>query len=151
MDPAGYSQWVTIHRKICDVDDGAVQEGFQVEQRLALRGDERHEPRAAPEQPAHLGQFALAPEQGGRLGREVVGASIQGGERGEVRWQVGGDDLEDALWLGQVLEPMPPEVEQADAIGQGVADQHGGRLGEQHLAAVADRSAGARSGSPPSP
>ena len=38
MDPTRYSQWVSIHRKICDVDDGPVREGFQVEQRLALRG-----------------------------------------------------------------------------------------------------------------
>jgi uncharacterized protein YndB with AHSA1/START domain len=38
MDPTCYSQWVSIHRKICDVDDGAVRKGFRVEQRLALRG-----------------------------------------------------------------------------------------------------------------
>lgn len=38
MDPTCYSQWVSIHRRICDVDDGPVREGFRVEQRLALRG-----------------------------------------------------------------------------------------------------------------
>ena len=38
MDPARYRDWVTIHRKIADADDGPVREGFQVEQRLALRG-----------------------------------------------------------------------------------------------------------------
>ena len=38
MDPTRYSQWVSIHRKIADVDDGPVREGFKVEQRLALRG-----------------------------------------------------------------------------------------------------------------
>jgi len=38
MDPARYRDWVTIHRKIADADDGSVREGFQVEQRLALRG-----------------------------------------------------------------------------------------------------------------
>ena len=38
MDPTRYSQWVSIHRKICDVDEGPVREGFHVEQRLALRG-----------------------------------------------------------------------------------------------------------------
>ena len=37
MDPTCYSQWVSIHRKICDVDDGAVQEGFQVERCAARR------------------------------------------------------------------------------------------------------------------
>ena len=38
MDPTRFNEWVTIHRKICDVDDGPVREGFQVEQRMALRG-----------------------------------------------------------------------------------------------------------------
>ena len=38
MDPTCYRQWVSIHRKICDVDDGPVREGFKVEQRLSLRG-----------------------------------------------------------------------------------------------------------------
>jgi uncharacterized protein YndB with AHSA1/START domain len=38
MDPARYRDWVSIHRKIIDADDGPVREGFKVEQRLALRG-----------------------------------------------------------------------------------------------------------------
>ena len=38
MDPARYRDWVSIHRKICDADVGAPREGFQVEQRLSLRG-----------------------------------------------------------------------------------------------------------------
>jgi hypothetical protein len=38
MDPARFNEWVTIHRKICDADDGPVREGFKVEQRMALRG-----------------------------------------------------------------------------------------------------------------
>ena len=36
--PDPLHEWVSIHRKICDVDDGPVREGFKVEQRLALRG-----------------------------------------------------------------------------------------------------------------
>ena len=38
MDPTRFNEWVTIHRKICDADDGPVREGFKVEQRMALRG-----------------------------------------------------------------------------------------------------------------
>ena len=38
MDPTRFNEWVTIHRKICDVDDGPVRGGFQVAQRMALRG-----------------------------------------------------------------------------------------------------------------
>ena len=36
--PDALHEWVSIHRKICDVDDGPVREGFKVEQRMALRG-----------------------------------------------------------------------------------------------------------------
>ena len=38
MDPTRFGDWVSIHRRICDVDDGPVREGFKVDQRLALRG-----------------------------------------------------------------------------------------------------------------
>jgi uncharacterized protein YndB with AHSA1/START domain len=38
MDPTCFAQWVSIHRKLCDVDDGPMKPGFKVEQRLALRG-----------------------------------------------------------------------------------------------------------------
>jgi hypothetical protein len=38
MDPHRFGEWVTIHRKLCHADDGRLREGFQVEQRLALRG-----------------------------------------------------------------------------------------------------------------
>ncbi len=37
MDPTRYGDWVSIHRKIGEVDSELVREGFQVEQRLALR------------------------------------------------------------------------------------------------------------------
>jgi carbon monoxide dehydrogenase subunit G len=38
MDPARFGDWVSIHRKLCSADDGPLRAGFQVEQRLALRG-----------------------------------------------------------------------------------------------------------------
>ncbi|MDP9293941.1 MAG: SRPBCC family protein [Actinomycetota bacterium] len=38
MDPKRFGEWVTIHRKLCHADDGRLRTGFQVEQRLALRG-----------------------------------------------------------------------------------------------------------------
>jgi uncharacterized membrane protein len=38
MDPTRFGEWVTIHRKLCRADDGRLRKGFQVEQRLALRG-----------------------------------------------------------------------------------------------------------------
>ena len=38
MDPTRFGDWVSIHRKLCEVDDGPVKPGYRVEQRLALRG-----------------------------------------------------------------------------------------------------------------
>lgn len=38
MDPRRFADWVTIHRRLNRVDDGAVRRGFEVEQTLALRG-----------------------------------------------------------------------------------------------------------------
>jgi carbon monoxide dehydrogenase subunit G len=36
MDPDHFGDWVTIHRKLGDVDDGALRAGFRVEQTLCL-------------------------------------------------------------------------------------------------------------------
>lgn len=38
MDPQRYGDWVTIHRRLEHIDDGALRPGFAVEQTLALRG-----------------------------------------------------------------------------------------------------------------
>jgi carbon monoxide dehydrogenase subunit G len=36
MDPAHFGDWVTIHRRLGHVDDGALRKGFEVEQTLCL-------------------------------------------------------------------------------------------------------------------
>jgi uncharacterized protein YndB with AHSA1/START domain len=36
MDPHHFDEWVTIHRKLGHVDDGALRPGFRVDQTLAL-------------------------------------------------------------------------------------------------------------------
>lgn len=36
MDPHRFSEWVTIHRKLNDTDEGALRPGFRVEQTLCL-------------------------------------------------------------------------------------------------------------------
>ncbi len=38
MDPARLKDWVTIHRRVNDTDDGNPHEGFEMEQTLCLRG-----------------------------------------------------------------------------------------------------------------
>jgi uncharacterized protein YndB with AHSA1/START domain len=38
LDPKRLDEWVTIHRRVNDADDGAPREGFEMEQTLCLRG-----------------------------------------------------------------------------------------------------------------
>ena len=38
LDPQHLDEWVTIHRRVNDHDDGPPREGFQMEQTLCLRG-----------------------------------------------------------------------------------------------------------------
>jgi uncharacterized protein YndB with AHSA1/START domain len=38
MDPTRFGDWVSIHRKLLEADDGPRREGFHVAQRLSLRG-----------------------------------------------------------------------------------------------------------------
>ena len=38
LDPGRLDEWVTIHRRVNDVDDGRPREGYKMEQTLHLRG-----------------------------------------------------------------------------------------------------------------
>lgn len=38
LDPSRLNEWVTIHRRVNDVDDGTPHEGYGMEQTLCLRG-----------------------------------------------------------------------------------------------------------------
>jgi len=38
MDPSALSRWVTIHRRLLRADDGPVKRGFQMDQRIHMRG-----------------------------------------------------------------------------------------------------------------
>jgi uncharacterized membrane protein len=38
LDPTRLDEWVTIHRRVNDVDDGRPREGYEMEQTLCLRG-----------------------------------------------------------------------------------------------------------------
>ena len=38
LDPSRLSEWVTIHRKVNHADPGTLQEGYKMDQTLALRG-----------------------------------------------------------------------------------------------------------------
>src|SRR4051812_25342393 len=64
------------------------------------------------------------------------------GIEGLERRKVGGDgrdnDLEELLSMLEVLQPMCSQVAQQDAIRQVVYNDAMGRIGEQHLPAMAD-------------
>ena len=38
LDPSRFDEWVTIHRRVNEVDSGAPREGYGMEQTLCLRG-----------------------------------------------------------------------------------------------------------------
>ncbi len=38
LDPSRLEEWVTIHRRVVDAEDGAPHEGYEMEQTLCLRG-----------------------------------------------------------------------------------------------------------------
>ena len=38
LDPARLNEWVSIHRKVNDADDGKPHKGYEMEQTLCLRG-----------------------------------------------------------------------------------------------------------------
>src|SRR3954451_381642 len=59
----------------------------------------------------------IAAQERGRVDREVVLACVKRRQGGKVRRQVGNDDLEDLFRLDQVLEAMPPQIEQAGVRG----------------------------------
>ena len=68
-----------------------------------------------------------------RKARARASVRIQRLEGWEVGRQVWDHKLKDAFGTGETLEPMRAEVPQAQAVDQGIFDQGGGRLGQQHL------------------
>jgi hypothetical protein len=60
----------------------------------------------------NLGELALPPDQRRRLRRKVRRSARECGKRREVAIDAFGDELEDPLGTGQVLEPVLAEVDQ---------------------------------------
>ena len=89
-----------------------------------------------------LVELALPPHERRQLHRQVVGPCVERADRREVRGQAVDHELRDPF-RPQVLEPVGAERPQGQARRQTAVDQRRGRLGEQHLAAVA-RGADAR-------
>ena len=101
----------------------------------AGQGDEGYV--RAQQQVAYGDQFLVAADERVALDRQVVGQRVEAAQWREVNGQVRGDDLEDVLGTGQVLEAMAAQVAQADGGRQRVPHQLAGGQREERLAAVA--------------
>src|SRR5262249_47337777 len=104
-----------------------------------------HPARAGEDEEARLGllektpdleDLALAPDEGRGLHREVVGKTVQGAKRGELRDETRGHELEDTLRPLQILEPVLAEVLQVSGRRQALPRELGGARPEQDLSSV---------------
>ena len=106
---------------------------------------QRHEPFLGQETD-ELGDLGPAADQWRELERKVVTEGIQRQERREVSRQVGMRHLPDPLGPAEVLQAMPTEVEERDAVPKGVSDETGCDGRDQDLTAVPTGRGGGRSG-----
>ena len=99
----------------------------------AADADQRHE--SVPvKQPANLGHFPLAAHERGHLGRKV-GRREPRAQWGKFRREARRGQLEQALWLVEVLETMLAQVHERMG-GRVVEKQVVGGLGNEDLAAM---------------
>ncbi len=73
----------------------------------------------------------------GDVRRQVVRPGIDGAERGERGGQSGHDELEEVLRLDQILEPVPSEIAQREAVGKRRRGEFTGRAGQHDLTTMA--------------
>ncbi len=83
------------------------------------RAGQRQQPHAGRVQeiPDHA-QLSLPAQELGRLRRQVVRPAAQRRERGEIASERGMDELEDALRLEEVLQPVLAQVAEPCSLGQ---------------------------------
>jgi hypothetical protein len=84
----------------------------------------------------HLRHLSLPADEARQLGGQVMGKRFQGAQGREVGREGGVEQLEDALRLLQIFEPVGAQVAQAGSRRQPVPHLVGGRFREQHLTAV---------------
>jgi hypothetical protein len=83
-----------------------------------------------------LVHLLLPADEGGELDGEVIGEDFERAEGGEIRREIGSDNLEDALGAVEVAEAALAQIAQRYAVRKVVADQFLRGEGEKHLAAV---------------
>ena len=104
----------------------------------AARPGEREQP-CVPQQLLGLLDVALAPDEAGQLGRQIVGRRLERAQRREVVRRSVDHELEESLRTGQVLQAMHPEVADRKPRRKAALDQTPRRLREHDLAAVRRR------------
>src|SRR5439155_26662227 len=87
---------------------------------------------------SELAELRLAPEEARQLGRQGVHPGLEGAQRWELAQEAAGDDLVEAEGL-EVLEPVRPEVDQADVAGRRIAEEAPEHVRDDDLAAVGGR------------
>src|SRR5204862_3891179 len=86
-----------------------------------------------------LGDLALTTDEGRRLRREERRRMIQAPDRRKVRGSAADQEMEEPLGIRQVLQQELAEVAKRKTVAEIGSRKRGGRLGDQHLAAVARR------------
>ena len=92
----------------------------------AAHAGEREQPGGA-QQPAQVGDLALAPDEGRHLLRQVVRRRRERAQRREIRSQLLVQKLEDVLGTGKVAQAHRAQVAQGDGGGQPRRDEPGHR------------------------
>ena len=100
----------------------------------AADAGQRDEP-ARPHELGDLGDHLLATDQRAQLLREVAGEVVDAAEHGELGREPVGDDLVHRHPPAQPAEPVLAQGPQRHAVAQ----QHLGRVGDEHLTAVRER------------
>ncbi len=87
----------------------------------------------------HAGQLAPPADEGGERHRQAHRRGAQGARRREVPVQAGSGQLEQQLRLVEVLQPVGPQLAQAQLRADAGTGQPGAGGGDQHLPAVGGR------------
>ena len=88
----------------------------------------------AREEPRHLADLPLAPDEAGELARQVAGHRLERAQRGERTRQIRGRDLEDLLGSRNVAQPVAAQIAQLHLGRELVAEHRVG--GARHAGSV---------------
>lgn len=91
------------------------------------------------EQPADLGEFALAAHEGGHLDRQVRAMRFKRAERREFRCEASRPDLEHPLREIEITQPVLASIYELVPVGSRVRKERPAGAGDKDLATVADR------------